>query len=238
MRRRKSVWREWVEALCFSLLFFFGILKPFVVEGYRVPTGSMEETILPGEFLLAEKFTYGLRIPFTDNRLLALDRPSRGEIIVFRNPTEGPNLIKRCIAVGGDTVEIRNKQLFVNGTAISEPYKTLSDSQVIPAPHRFRLAHRDAYQQAWIDRRFQNLDWIRDNFGPVVVPPGNLFMMGDNRDNSADSRFWGPLDERLIKGRALITYMSWNPDRRSPAYQFWSRIRWERIGHLLLRIHS
>jgi signal peptidase I len=146
----------------------------------------MEQTLRVGDFLFASKFEYGGRVPFTEFRLPGLRDPLPGDVIVFRYPHDpSQNYVKRCIATGGQTVEIRRKRVFVDGRPLDEPYARFTDPRELPA-----------------------VVAPRDNFGPYTVPEGHLFMMGDNRDNSADSRFWGPVAMELVQGRALFTYYS------------------------------
>jgi signal peptidase I len=188
--RKRSVWREYLEAFGMAAILAFGI-RTFVLQGYRIPSPSMEQTLLVGDWLFVSKFLYGAEIPLTGGkRLPAIRQPKRGDIIVFRyprNPKE--DYIKRCVAVAGDTVLYRDKVLYINGQAQQEPYARYADG----------------------DRTMPG----RDNYGPVVVPAGHLFMMGDNRDRSSDSRYWGFLDKRLIRGKALFIYFSWDNERKT-----------------------
>lgn len=205
------------------------IIKTSIVEAYKIPSQSMEDTLLVGDFLLANKFVYGARLPFVDWRLPAIDQPERGDIVIFIFPRDGiTKYIKRCVAVGGDTVEIRNKQLFINGERFTDPeYSKFIEQKVVP--------------------RGPGGSDSRDNFGPYVVPPRHYFMMGDNRDNSYDSRYWGPVHEKLILGQAMIIHWSWDDDEApSPpveitdplsvprlflfnAVHFFEKVRWGRL---------
>jgi signal peptidase I len=167
-----------------------------VAQAYQIPTGSMERTLLIGDYLYINKMLYGSEIDigfhghrFFYHRFPAFRQPRPGDVIVFRYPPNPQqDFIKRCVAVGGQTVEVRDKVLFVDGKPKNEPYAVHDDSRVFP-------------------REIS----ARDNFGPFLVPKGDLFMMGDNRDNSLDSRFWGPLPAGMIKGKAMFTYFSWDP---------------------------
>ncbi|MCA9728951.1 MAG: signal peptidase I, partial [Candidatus Eisenbacteria bacterium] len=166
----------------------FLVIRTLAFQAFRIPTGSMENTLLPGDFLFVNKFFYGARVPFTEFRLPGFTEPHRGDIIVFQfpqNPKE--DYIKRCIGVGGDVIEVKNKIVYVNGVPQDEPYTVHKDPDLKPG--------------------------LRDNMPAVKVPPDHLFMMGDNRDFSYDSRFWGPVDLHLVRGRAWITYFSIDPDR-------------------------
>lgn len=193
VKRSKGFLRESAESLGVALLIFL-VVRTFAFQAFRIPTSSMEETLLPGDFLFVNKFAYGAQVPFTDARLPGFTEPKRGDIIVFQFP-ENPDqdYIKRCVALGGDTVEIRDKQLFVNGQ---------------PAEDDFTI-HRDPI----IQKRGP-----RDNMEKIVVPAGHLFMMGDNRDESFDSRFWGPVDMTLVRGKAWVTYFSWDLKKKVPRF--------------------
>ena len=185
--KRKSTLREYAESLVIALILAL-IIKTSLVEAYKIPSGSMEDTLLVGDFLLANKFIYGSKIPLIDAHLPAVREPKPGDVIIFKFPLNlKQNYIKRLIATQGQTVEIKNKQVFVDGKLVSLPAK---GKYTDPIPHTPG----------------------RDNFGPVTVPPGKLFVMGDNRDNSYDSRFWGFLDRKLVLGKAMILHWSWNPD--------------------------
>ena len=198
-RQSESSFKEWVKAILFSVLFVV-TFRGVVAQAYQIPTGSMENTLLVGDYLFINKMLYGSEIDIglgghrlVYYRLPAFRRPAQGDIIVFRYP-ENPrqDFIKRCVAVGGQTVEIRDKVLYVDGVRQVEPYVVHIDPRVLP---------RSISQ--------------RDNFGPFKVPEGDLFMMGDNRDNSHDSRFWGPLPISLVKGKAAVRYFSWDGDHHA-----------------------
>jgi len=190
--RKKSVLREYAEALVFALVLVF-FLRAFVIQAYRIPSGSMKNTLLVGDFLFVNKFIYGPKIPFTNYRLPGIRKPKPGDIIVFKAPIgEQKDFIKRCIAVEGQTIEIRNKEVYVDGVKLDEPYVIHTDP-------------RDSVP-------------IRDNYGPYTVPPGHIFMMGDNRDDSRDSRYWGPLDVNRVKGKAMFIYFSWDSRKHRPRF--------------------
>jgi len=205
----KSVVREYAEAIVVAVALAL-VIRAFVVQAFRIPSGSMEDTLLVGDFLLANKFIYGPKIPFTDIRLPGLRKPRPGDIIIFkypRNPKK--DFIKRVIAVEGQMVEIRDKVVYVDGKEIPMPPK---------GKH--------------VDRRILPGDMsTRDNFGPVRVPKNKLFVMGDNRDNSQDSRYWGWVPMENIKGEAMILYWSW--DKRVPLWDIFHKMRWWRLGHLV-----
>lgn len=206
-------------------------LRALVIQAYRIPSGSMEDTLLSGDFLMAAKFLYGVREPFGGRTVVPGFRsPKPGEVLVFRYPVDGRDFIKRCVAAAGETVSVRGGRLFVNGREALTPQAVHKAPETIgPWPDTER-AWNPVYQRSWEERRFLPLNWVRDDFGPVAIPRGCLFMMGDNRDNSMDSRFWGPLDARDVVGKALFIYWSWDPEGEAPAWRFWRRVRWGRIG--------
>lgn len=199
--RTKSAVREYVEAIVLAVILTV-VIRGLVIQAFRIPTGSMEDTLQVGDFLFVNKMIYGSEIDigwqgqrFVYFRFPAIREPKPGDIIVFRFPEDpARDFIKRCVAVGGQQVEIRDKVLFVDGKARDEPY----------------VSHKDP--------RVLTRETARDNFGPYVVPQGHLFMMGDNRDNSHDSRFWGALPRSLVKGQAMILYWSWDEGRRMPRF--------------------
>ena len=182
------------------------IIKTSVVEAYKIPTASMEDTLLIGDFLLANKFVYGAQIPLTNWRLPAVSDPERGDVIIFTFPGDGvTKYIKRCIGLPGDTIELRDKELFVNGERFPDP-----------AHAKFIDTTNDG-QQVIQARRMGGQD-SRDNFGPFVVPEDSYFMMGDNRDNSYDSRYWKCVRKDLIMGEAMVIHWSWDESAHpSPA---------------------
>ncbi|GBE01692.1 signal peptidase I P [bacterium BMS3Bbin06] len=200
--KKKGVVREYAEAIITALILAL-IIRAFVVQAFKIPSGSMIPTLLVGDHILVAKFIYGTEIPFTDKKILVFREPRKGDIIVFKYPKDpSRDFIKRVIAVGGDVVEGRNKNVFVNGRALKEPY----------------IQHTDN------DTRPVGMD-VRDNFGPVYVPQGKIFVMGDNRDQSYDSRYWGFVDLSEVKGKAFIIYWSWDGKRHLP--------RLSRIGRLI-----
>ncbi|MDP8228690.1 MAG: signal peptidase I [Candidatus Electryoneaceae bacterium] len=232
-QRRGPMW-EWIEMILTVLVMVF-VIRLVIVEAFRIPTGSMEDTMLVGDFLLVNKFIYGISspdwvgIPFTrigffvpHFRLPSFKEPKSGDIVVFRYPRD-PHLsyIKRCIATEGQTVEIHEKKIFIDGVLLEDPLHS-------------KFVHDIIYPQGYRDQHIvpDNMEMRnRDNYGPIVVPPGKLFMMGDNRDNSADSRYWGFLDRELVIGEALIIYFSW--DAKQPLSRLNRLIRWERIGNII-----
>lgn len=215
---------EWAETV-FSAIILAALLMYFVVQAFKIPSGSMETTLRIGDHLFVNKFIYGVRIPLTGKRILRFKPVARGDIIVFRFPTEsvaeehcgspqyGKDFIKRVIGLPGETIELKDGEVFINGEPIGpEPYAHLKPgASRVPRPETgLTPAQYEAY---WLSR---NLDRelegaMRDNFGPVSVPPESYLVMGDNRDYSCDSRFWGPVHERYLKGKALVIY--WPPSR-------------------------
>ena len=190
-----STWRSLRDLVLYVTLFF--VLKTSVLAAYKIPSASMEDTLLVGDFLVCNQFIYGARLPFIEYRFPSFREPEPGDIVVFLYPEDSTTrYIKRCIAKGGDTVEVRNKQLFVNST----PFPNPQDSKFV-----------DTLQNG--QRRIRQ---DRDNYGPYVVPKNSYFMMGDNRDKSWDSRFWGPVSKDLIVGKALMIHWSWD-DSKSPS---------------------
>ncbi|MDD3733188.1 MAG: signal peptidase I [candidate division Zixibacteria bacterium] len=215
------------------------IIKTSIVEAYKIPTSSMEDTLLVGDFLLANKFIYGARIPLTNWRLPAIREPERGDVIIFTFPGDGvTKYIKRCIGLPRDTIEIKDKVLYIN----HEPF---------PLPEFAKYVDTSlSGQQNIKPRGFGGMN-SRDNFGPYVVPPDSYFMMGDNRDNSYDSRFWNSVPKDLVLGEALLIHWSWDDEQyQSPEVtvsdplsvprlfiynmvHFAQKVRWTRLFNLI-----
>lgn len=200
--RKKGRLRENIEAILIAILLAL-VIRAFVVQAFKIPSGSMEPTLEIGDHILVNKFTYGINLPVTNTPLISLGEPERGDIIVFEYPVEpDKDFIKRVIGIPGDVVEIRDKKVFVNGEPLVQGYTKYTEDHVIPGGVN-----------------------ERDNFGPVTVPENQYFVLGDNRDNSYDSRFWGFVEEEAVKGEAFIIYWSWDRDNFAP--------RWSRFGKLL-----
>lgn len=192
---KKSVWREYAEALIIALLLAV-VIRTFVVQAFKIPSESMLDTLQVGDHLLASKFAYGLKIPFTDTYFYKGDDPRRGDIIIFKYPNDpSVDYIKRIVGIPGDVIEVRDKQLYRNGQPVKESF----------------IRHSDP----------DSIEPLRDNYAPVTVPEGKYFVMGDNRDNSLDSRFWGFVDRDAIRAKAWRIYWSWGG---------LDDIRWSRIG--------
>jgi signal peptidase I len=198
----KSTIREYAEALAVAFLLAL-FIRTFIVQAFKIPSGSMLETLQIGDHILVNKLRYGVRLPVLGKRIVKFQDPRRGDVIVFVYPVDtSKDFIKRVIGEPGDTVEVKHKQVYINGEKMNDPY-----GQFVEGPgDNSRLTPRD-------------------NFGPVRVPDDQVFVMGDNRDRSYDSRFWGfvPLDD--VRGKAFVIYWSWDGDDR------W--VRWERIGNLI-----
>ena len=211
------------------IVVIFFVTRSFVVEAFKIPTSSMEGTLLAGDFLLVNKAAYGAVIPGLGISLPALSEPHRGEVIVFRPPHEpGKHYVKRLLGLPGDTLEMKDKQLFLNGDALDEPYAQHSDldgDAVHPGMawqvHYLRKgAPRSTYKPT------------RDNWGPVVVPVERYFVLGDNRDNSEDSRYWGFVSRKDLEGRPWFVYYSSEPAGVG-GFSILRDVRWERIGGLI-----
>lgn len=202
VQAKKNIFLEYGEAILIAVILAL-FIRTFVVQAFKIPSGSMKPTLLVGDHILVNKFIYGVKIPFTGITLIPVKDPKRGDIVVFKFPEDPKkDFIKRVIAVPGDRVQIRNKKVYINDKPMEDPYGTHID------PHTI-------------------LDKVqpRDNLGPVTVPPNSFFVMGDNRDHSYDSRFWGFVKLSSVKGKAFIIYWSWDKEN--------SGIRWRRLGDLI-----
>lgn len=209
-KRAKSVLREYTEAIAIAI-FLALFIRAFVVQAFKIPSGSMKTTLLIGDHILVNKFVYGIRLPIVNKELIHFGNPKRRDIVVFQYPVDpSKDFIKRVIGVPGDTVRIHDKKVYVNEQPLDEPYAVFSDPSVYPASVS-----------------------TRDNMGPIVVPPDSLFVMGDNRDESYDSRFWKFVKLNDLRGEAFIIYWSWNQDGELSLTSSESYVRWNRIGKLL-----
>jgi signal peptidase I len=229
--QKKPIWREYGEALFIALILAL-IIRAFLVQAFSIPSGSMEPTLLIGDYLLVNKFAYGIRNPITNKVWIPIGKPHRGDVVVFifpQDPTK--DYIKRVIGLPGDKIQIINKKVYINGKLFETPEAVYDDPLVIPPPQR-------------------PTDSARDNLGPVTVPANSYFVMGDNRDHSYDSRFWGFVPMNDFRGKAFIIYFSWQGPQGKPLIlAFWGgleglthhlswnsndfRIRWDRIGRLI-----
>jgi len=210
-QEKKPWYREWSEALIVAVVLAL-IIRTFLFQAFKIPSGSMLDTLLIGDHLLVNKFIYGTQIPFTDDTYLKMRDPERGDVIVFEFPDdEGKSyfqrrdFIKRVIGTPGDVIEVKSKKVYVNGKPYSLPQEVHKDSHVVPP-----------------------VAGPRDFAGPLKVPADSYFVMGDNRDFSFDSRFWGFVHKSKIKGLAFIKYWSWNSEG-----SLLEKVRWNRIGRII-----
>lgn len=198
---KRVIW-EYVQAILLAVILAL-FIREFVVQAFKIPSGSMLQTLQIGDHILVNKFIYGIKLPFTDKVVIPVKSPKRGDIVVFIYPEDpSKDYIKRVVGVPGDRIEIIDKVVHLNGKPQNEPYVRFADRIILP---------RGAQP--------------RDNYGPVTVPPGKIFVMGDNRDQSYDSRYWGFVETNKIRGKAFIIYWSWNANRFS--------VRWSRLATLL-----
>ena len=199
---KKGALRENFEAILVAIVIAL-FIRTFVVQAFKIPSGSMKQTLQIGDHILVNKFIYGVRIPYLRKSIIPLKKPQRGDIIVFKYPVDPhKDFIKRVIGIPGDEIEIRDKKLYVNQKQVNDDYGVYTDSRILSASVR-----------------------PRDNFGPVTVPAQSLFVMGDNRDESFDSRFWGFVDYKALNGKAFIIYWSWDKENFG--------VRWDRLGQIL-----
>ncbi len=224
--RLAFVW-EWTKILVVSVV-LFGVIRTFLVEAFKIPSGSMENTLQVGDFLLVNKLVYGAEVPFTHRRLPRLREPQRGDVIVFEYPEDPTkNFVKRLVGLPGDTVEMRDGVLFRNDSSLTERYVEHTDPDMDPAPEDFRWQRNFLVKTAAAEAIGYHPS--RNNWGPLVVPRGNYFVLGDNRDNSLDSRYWGFVADSLLKGRPFVIYYSYSPDSVD-TFAWLSHIRWTRLG--------
>jgi len=227
MEPEKSLAREYLEALLIAII-FATFARTYVVQAFKIPSGSMEQNLLIGDHILVNKFIYGPTASALERRLLPVREVRRGDIVVFKYPNDPTrDFIKRCMAIPGDTLQSRDKILSINGREVhDEGYTYHTDPEIV--------SRRDYLQP----------NRVRDNFGPLVVPEASYFCMGDNRDNSNDSRYWGPVPRGSIKGRAFMIYWSFEGEGEqlvewpgiggklrqigSVALHFFTRTRWDR----------
>ena len=215
---------DWTKSLLVAFLLFV-VIRAFAVEAFKIPTSSMESTLLVGDFVLVNRAIFGPRIPGTDVRLPAIARPQRGEVVVFSPPHEpDKNYVKRLVGLPFDTLSMRDKRLYLNGSPVYEPYAQYIDQ-------RGDAAHPDMRWQSnhLIASPFSGARPTRDNWGPIVVPADRYFMLGDNRDDSEDSRYWGFVRADQIHGKPWFVYYSFDATAagRAPRLQ---EIRWWRLG--------
>lgn len=225
-RSRIAFVGEWAKVFTTSVLLFL-VVKTFFVEAFKIPSGSMEGTLLVGDFLLVNKLVYGAELPFSGRRLPALRTPTRGDVIVFEFPEDRTkNFVKRLVGVAGDTLAMRDGVLYRNGQQVDERYVKHEDASSDVATDAFRWQRHHLLASA---SPVGSNPPSRNNWGPLVVPERNYFVLGDNRDNSLDSRYWGFVPDSLMKGRPMVIYYSYSPDS-SGGLAWLTRIRWNRIG--------
>jgi signal peptidase I len=223
------VW-EWTKIFQVSVLLFL-LIRTFFVEAFKIPSGSMEGTLLVGDFLLVNKLVYGAEVPFTHKRLPRLREPERGDIMVFEWPEDPTkNFVKRLVGMPGDTLAMRDGVLYRNGTALAERYAIHTDPAMDPAGDEFQWQRNYLVRTAGAA---SSAPASRNNWGPLVVPERNYFVLGDNRDNSLDSRYWGFVPDSLVKGRPFVIYYSYAPDT-AKGFTWLTRVRWHRLGE---RVH-
>jgi len=230
VKARKSLkhatW-EWVKSLAVALVIWF-VLRTLLVEAFRIPSSSMERTLLVGDFLFVNKALYGAEVPLIHKHLPAFRDPRRGDIVVFDSRTEaGVKVVKRLVGMPGDTLQMKAAVLWRNGAPQQEDYVEHVDSLTDTSDPDMRK-----WQVKYLLPGVNQATYhpTRDNWGPVVVPPGQYFVMGDNRDNSYDSRYWGFVPRDVIRGRPLFVYYSYDADSWR-ALPFITAIRWGRLGH-------
>jgi signal peptidase I len=210
--KKKSALRENVEVLIVAALLAL-FIRTFVVQAFKIPSGSMKETLQIGDHILVNKFIYGVKLPFLMKTIIPVTHPEKGDIVVFKFPEDPKkDFIKRTVAVAGDTIEIKKKKVYVNGELQEQSYAVFEDQSLIPPCNDFQ-------KSMGFDR------CNKDSYGPVTVPDNKIFVMGDNRDHSYDSRFWGFVDLKVVKGKAFMIYWSWNGDDTA--------VRWRRIGNII-----
>jgi signal peptidase I len=224
---KKSTAREYFESIVVAVILAL-FIRTFVVQAFKIPTGSMEENLLIGDHLLVNKFVFGPTTSAAEKGVLPVADIKRGDVLVFKYPVEPErDFIKRVIGLPGETVEVKERKIYINGAVVD-------DSRA----HYLLPATSDYHEVTSFD--------VRERYGPVTVPPNQYFVMGDNRDNSQDSRYWGFLPRDLVKGRALVIYWSYESDRdesedtsagatvrniASVFTHFFTRTRWSRMLH-------
>jgi len=206
MDKKKSKTREYIESLVIAAIIAF-FVRGFIVQAFKIPSSSMEPTLLIGDHLLVNRLSYVMKVPFTDTVIFSLGNPKKEDVVVFRYPMDkSKDFIKRVIATGGDKLEIVNKVIYVNDKRIDDRWGHYKDNDIIPA-----------YLSP------------KDNLGPIIVPKDSYFVMGDNRDRSLDSRFWGFVKKEDLVGKAFILYFSWDGNSDNPLHY----VRWLRIGRMI-----
>jgi signal peptidase I len=203
---KKRFIKEYIEPIVIAVLIAL-FIRTFIIQAFKIPSSSMEPTLQVGDYLLVSKFIYGIKIPFTDTKWFQFSKPKRGDIVVFIYPKDrSKDFIKRVIGTDGEKVEIIRNKIYINDRLINDPWGHYDEKSV------------------W-SKYFQS----KERYGPEVVPKDSIFVLGDNRDNSQDSRFWGFVNINEVKGKAFIVYFSWNGE----AQNLLNKIRWTRLGKLI-----
>lgn len=210
----------------FPVLLIVLLIRSFIVQPYKVPTGSLEPTILPGDFILVNQFAYGLRLPVLNNKIVKIGEPKTGDIALFRYPTDPSiNFVKRIIGLPGDHVVYKNKQLTINDQAIAQEYLGMDLDQEYNIPFPVTVKQEDLNQ---VKHKIFVNDQTNSELHDVdlIVPQGHYFVMGDNRDNSNDSRYWGFVPEENLIGKGFLIWFSWDSQHKT--------VRWHRIGNKIV----
>ena len=217
---------EWAKSFTIAIVLFL-FVRTFLVEAFKIPSGSMEKTLLVGDFLLVNKMVYGAEVPFTGKHLPAIRHPQRGDVIVFQWPVDpSKNFVKRLVGIPGDTLKMIEGDLYVNSVRQDEKrYVTHSEPDMDPTAVDFEWQKKYLVKTAEAAVATPS----RNNWGPLVVPKDEYFVLGDNRDNSLDSRYWQFVPDSLIRGRPMFVYYSYDPDSLD-RMSWLTRIRWTRIG--------
>jgi len=223
----RGLW-EWAKSVQVAILLFL-LVRAFLVEAFKIPSGSMEGTLLVGDFLLVNKLVYGAEVPLLEKRLPAVREPALGDVVVFQWPEDTEkHFVKRLVGLPGDTLEMRAGLLVRNGAPQDEPYVQRSVALREPGGDEFRW-QRDYLTDGPGGRGFHP---TRNDWGPLVVPPAHYFVLGDNRDNSLDSRYWGFVPDSLMRGSPIFVYYSYSPDS-GRTFDWLTRVRWKRLGDLI-----
>lgn len=234
LERRRSRLARWFDSWMRSIgmaLVLFLIIKTFFFEAFQIASGSMTRTLLTGDFLFVNKALYGAQIPGTKARLPGFRLPERGDVIVFAYPRDpSQDYVKRVIGTPGDTVAMRHGRVWVNGRMLIEPYVQRIDPDNDVTSPDFEWQRQFYLARSEEDRRRYHPQ--RDEWGPLLVPAGKYFVLGDNRDDSSDSRYWGFVDATAVKGRTLLVYFSYDRGTHD-ALPWLTDIRWSRLGSLI-----
>jgi signal peptidase I len=221
-----ALW-EWTKSIVVALVVWF-FLRTFLVEAFRIPSGSMENTLLVGDFLFVNKALYGAEVPIIHAYLPAVREPVRNDILVFDSvEEEGLKVVKRLIGMPGDTLSMEAGQLYRDGHRVDEPYALHGDPQRSEDPVQ-RAKMREWQIPHLVHRDTATYQPDLHDWGPIVVPPDSFFMMGDNRDSSYDGRYWGFLPRKNVRGRPLVVYFSYDPNSWK-SWPFLTAVRWDRI---------